>query len=311
MIAANANDGENDNITPKLRGKNKSCVPGADAPPMVTPHESEKGPTGRVDASGSSPEGERNIDGGENDGGSSPSSITKNETPRPRETAEASTENGSVPTPREAAAPTQHVYERQRDQRTWDQMQVPQRARQQQDRRGWEQMQLKFQRVERMQTQQVLSAVDDGVGYGRNDATRHEEEITRRSSTMTSSARSDRAAGAERPNVKKVTRAEISATRRQSKRQKRRKQDVASFLDSFAFGSTKQPNAESKDSGSEYDSNEEESERNLRCRRSWRRSPSSSPPRRSTASSSTWTSSSAMASGSRTTPTRRRVVAFP
>jgi len=254
-------DSENDNITPKLRRRNTSSVPSKDDGPLVTPLDSENSPTDQIhDASGPSPEAENDNFDGKNNDGNGVSSTSKKEMLQPEQTEAATQENNAIPQQEEVVAPTQHGRERQQDQRGWDQMQLPERARQQ-DRRGWEQMQINFQQIEKKQLQQdaMLSSVDDGEDRGPSN-TRHEEMTKQCSSKKPSNTNSDQtAAAAKKSSATKASLTESSATRRQSKRQKHQKQDVASFLDSFSFGSTK-PAASSKDSDNESDSVSEEPE---------------------------------------------------
>ncbi|KAL7535382.1 hypothetical protein ACHAXR_006452, partial [Thalassiosira sp. AJA248-18] len=266
-------DNEIDNVTPKMRRRNtasSSIPPSAENGRLVTPRDSEVSPTDRVNASEPNPEGESNNDCGKHtvsDGVSSTSS-TKNTT-QPNE-MEVTTlqENGIVPTHEEveeSVAPTtlNNDHKRhQQDQRGWDQMQLPERARQQQDdRRGWEQMRINFQRIEKKHLQKemnhMLSYDNDGDEDGERNNTRHEEEMTR----MCSSTKPRAATHSQRTSVVKKRSAkeassESSTARRQSKRQKRKK-DVASFLDSFSYGSTK-PAAEDSNNSESSDSEQSE-----------------------------------------------------
>mmetsp|Transcript_37464 Transcript_37464/g.80864 ORF Transcript_37464/g.80864 Transcript_37464/m.80864 type:complete len:734 (-) Transcript_37464:328-2529(-) len=244
LTSANENNDENDRITPKLSRRNKASVPVADTQPIVTPPNLEESPILE-----SSPVNESN-NYHDRSNGENGAFSTSDKTLQPKESPMTLRESNKV------MAPTQLNIEKEKDRGGWDQMQLPERARQQQDRRAWEQMKLQFQRVEKKQNQQLLSDVVHDMDRGRNNA-RHEVTTNQYSSTKPSSARSDYTAVTKKSSATNASRMEVSATRQKSKRQK---QNFASFLDSFSFGSTKQPVAESSESDSECDSNSEESE---------------------------------------------------
>ncbi|KAL3779588.1 hypothetical protein ACHAW5_005421 [Stephanodiscus triporus] len=129
---------------------------------------------------------------------------------------------------------------RQQSQSSWTMLQLPERAREQ-DRRNWEQMRLKFQRIDNAQIRQDLDrilppSVDEDEDFG------HDKARRKSSSSMAVSASCSR-----RPMTINISTAnddtstsDRSMARRQPKRSKQKKnQDVTSFLDSFAYSSTK------------------------------------------------------------------------
>lgn len=293
----------NDNVTPRVGEKTKSFIPGADSGAVVTPLDSPEGPTDRnasgpfrgegsnavngeneggIDAStalgANAPQSIEATDvaGGTNGGGNGVSSAVENGPLLSKEAAPASGGNdavpcreeaaATVPCREEAAAPPQRGGEKQQALRSWDRPQLPQRAARQRDRRGWEQMQLKFQRVEKRETQQMLSAAVDGADRRRSDAGC--EEAANHTSSANPSNATGRAAVSRRPSqqsaagasARRAARNEGTTSRRESKRRNPRKRDVTAFLDTFSYGATK-PAVASKETESEsedaYDSDDE------------------------------------------------------
>jgi len=157
-------DGEIDNVTPKLRRRNTASAHGVDNGQLVTPLDSEDSPADLANASGPVLEGESDDNCNDKTGGNGVSSISVENTLQPNETT-IMQENNAIPQ-QEEVAPTQY---REESRREWDQMQLPERAREG-DRRGWEQMQLNFQRIEKKQLQRdmnrMLSSDEDGEDRG-------------------------------------------------------------------------------------------------------------------------------------------------
>lgn len=239
-------DDETDNITPKLRRRNVG-----DDGTLVTPLDSN----GPKKAKGKNCTNQA----GDNDG---VPSISQENNRQPKETTLMRKVGGNATRSQqeeEEITPPHHAnYKEQhhQSQRGWSQMQLPERAREP-DRRGWEQMRLNFQRIEKNQLHQdmerMLSSDDGGAEHIDNLRTKTKstaisEQQTSFKSTQTSS--------------NKASMSTESDSRRQPKRQKRnQKQDVTSFLDSFAFGAAKPATADANESdGNESHLSEDESE---------------------------------------------------
>jgi DNA mismatch repair protein PMS2 len=136
----------------------------------------------------------------------------------------------------------------QQSESSWTQMKLVERAREQ-DRRGWEQMRLNFRRIDNARIRQDLDilppsndrdddVVDDEV-VGKSN-TRHKESST----TIHGST---------------IKNADILTNARPSKRRKR--QDAAAFLDSFAYGSATLTESQD-DADSDSQSSDDEMGRN-------------------------------------------------
>jgi DNA mismatch repair protein PMS2 len=125
---------------------------------------------------------------------------------------------------------------------TWTQMQLPERARTQ-ERKSWNQSQINFQRIQKAESRSEVDRIltpddehDDSNDIQQND--------------------NDRPANNRRLNDRSTM--ERPTTRRELKRLKRQtKQDVTSFLDSFAYGAAKSTElTDDDDSEGQCDSDE-------------------------------------------------------
>jgi len=226
-------DDEIDNITPKLRRRN------ADEGSLVT-HSNPKRPK---EANNNNNSGLPSVSQPEEG-----AQQTKEKTSMRTQEGENTTISQSQQLEEEL---TPRDYQ-ERSQRTWSQMKLPERAREQ-DRRGWEQMQLNFQRVEKTQLQQDMNRVlssdddDDMEDNPRPKVSKQPPTISNKPSSSTNN----------------VSTSDKSTSRtRQPKRQKRYD---ASFLDDFAFGTTKPSVAAAaanseEDIGSESDEHQSDNE---------------------------------------------------
>lgn len=214
------NEIETDGITPKLRRRNMEDGI------IVTPVDSEDPIQNDLTDTSSQPLGDVRdtaFDDQTCDRGNLPSSSTQNVT-KPQE-------NSNDSSNREA-----HV--------DWNQMQLPQRARTQ-DRRNWNQMQINFERIQkaesRLEVDRILSPDDDIDDRTSNDNNLPTNNIaskkarsTSESTTISKSTDTNSSLDDDRSTMHRL------GTHRQPARMKRQtKKDVTSFLDSFAYGSTK------------------------------------------------------------------------
>ena len=270
--SANANDegGEFDYVTPKLRRRVKD-----EGGPLVTPLDSGSC-IEPADASCPMVEDSRDIMCDDESGGGKGCSppITVETTLKSTDATAMLDLNDTIP---------QHGRDdcsyRQQSQSSWTRMHLPERAREQ-DRRAWEQTRLNFQRIDNAQIRQDLDgilppSVDDDEDCGWDNDRRKPSSSTaapasssRRPITTNVSTTNDVASVSDR-----------SRARRQPKRCKLQKsQDVTSFLDSFAYGSTKPADPPPEDSDCDSHTDSDEVERNeekdvpksLDCRRSSR-----------------------------------------
>ena len=141
--------------------------------------------------------------------------------------------------------------------RGWDQMNLPERARQQQepkqlqqrDRREWEQMRINFQRIEKNELREDMSHMMSHSNENEDLQESEEEEEDDELHTNSS-----------KPTIKQSERINTGNSKRNNrqapKRTKAQKQDV-SFLDSFAYGATTEKSTDADDSSGEDDQSED------------------------------------------------------
>ncbi|KAL7550799.1 hypothetical protein ACHAWF_014007 [Thalassiosira exigua] len=247
--------GDTDSVTPKMR--RRSTSPALENGKAVTPPDSEDKLTDQtIDLAPSPEDAASNLCGNKSDCGDVHSSY-----PDETSVTQGKHANDALKHQHEGLDASAHeIKARQQLQREWDRSNLPDRVRHQ-DRRGWEQMKFNFTRIEKEQLHDDLDRVMSPRKPNEDDArdrAGHKAAGKLPSMSEPSPQSSKRAIpSAQAGHIGSTTRS--SSTQRQSKRQKRTKKNVASFIDSFAFGASK-PTLVDEGSESETESDDEELE---------------------------------------------------